>query len=131
MTVMIATFSIWSGTFHGNEVSKILNMPADSIVDRGVNRLPPQKYPQQNGWHVSVRKNKIVDMSDLLEELIFGRDIKSIDTSFIVANDDSCKIVTQISVNIENKSTKIPSYIEGKYIKILASLNSDFDIDYF
>lgn len=70
-------------------------------------------------------------MSDLLEELIFGRDIKSIDTSFIVANDDSCKIVTQISVNIENKSTKIPSYIEGKYIKILASLNSDFDIDYF
>jgi Domain of unknown function (DUF4279) len=129
MNTVSATLSVWSENLEPHRITEILCFQADNTVLKGADRAPPRPRPTAFGWHVRCREYNIILAGEVLGHLIdriwplIGKipELRSLDKNISI----------NFFLHVSPKSAEVSLFFERRIIKIMASMNADFDIEYF
>jgi hypothetical protein len=131
MPNITARFSIWSEHIEPERISKLLNVMPDSIVLRGINRIPSAVSPKLNGWHLSVAQENEREIEGTLKALLFTKSVDVLKIENIRKVDKDLRLQISISITFDGPFIPISYYLHEEILSLMARLKVDFDIDHF
>lgn len=126
MTVIDASFSIWSKTISPDAISEIVGVQADKTALRGAERVPPRGVPVAHGWHIILRDEGEIYLEDTLSKLMTR--VEKVKDMFARLRQEDPESIFRIAAILSPSPSRFSLYLSQNILKRMTDTEASLDI---